>query len=277
MAKRKKSSLLEDIIELVALLPWWAGVGMALIFYIWLHYVASQPMTAAPTDLKQMGSFVGAQFWRAIATLLQYVIPVACLFGAGISAYKRHERNQLHRGIAESPSRDALEKISWLQFEKLVGEVFRRKGFTVEERGGKGPDGGVDLVLRLGNDRYLVQCKQWKAERVGVATVRELYGVMAAEHAVGGFIVTSGQFTDDAKRFVEGRSIELVATDMLLALVRDTADLDVNPAIHQMDQAPECPSCGSPMVKRVARKGVRMGEAFWGCSRYPGCRGVRAM
>lgn len=277
MARRKKSSLFEDIIELVALLPWWAGVGMALTFYIWLHHVASQPMAAAPTDLKQMGSFVGAQFWRTIATFLQYVIPVACLFGAGISAYKRHERAQLHRCAAESPSREALEKLSWLQFERLVGEVFRRKGFAVEERGGNGPDGGVDLVLRLGNDRYLVQCKQWKAERVGVATVRELYGVMAAEHAVGGFIVTSGQFTDGAKRFVEGRSIELVATDMLLALVRDTADLDVNPAIHQMDQVPECPSCGSPMVKRVARKGVRMGEAFWGCSRYPGCRGVRAM
>lgn len=96
--------------------------------------------------------------------------------------------------------------------------MFRRKGFTVEERGGSGPDGGIDLVLHAGNDKYLVQCKQWKAERVGVATVRELFGVMTAERAVGGFVVTSGQFTSDAEQFAEGRSIELVGTDTLLAL-----------------------------------------------------------
>lgn len=276
MARRKKSSFFEDIVDLVAVFPWWVGVGLALIAYLWLHHVASQPVAPAPTDLKQMGNFVGAQFWHAIASFLQYIIPIACLFGAGISAYKRHERSRLHRNVAESPSREALERMSWQQFERLVGEVFRRKGFVVEERGGNGPDGGVDLVLRLGSDRYLVQCKQWKAARVGVATVRELYGVMAAEHAVGGFVVTSGQFTDEAKRFVEGRSIELVATDTLLALVSDTADHDINRAI-QMDQTPECPSCGAPMVRRMARKGGRIGEEFWGCSRYPVCRGFRAM
>jgi hypothetical protein len=37
-----------------------------------------------------------------------------------------------------------------------------------------------------------------------------------------------------------------------------------------------CPQCGSPMVQRTARKGSRAGERFWGCSRLPKCRGVRA-
>jgi len=275
MARRKKTSPFEDAIAVVSMLPWWAGVILALVFYVWLHNVAAQPI-AAPTDMKQMGSFISGQMWHTLATVLQYVIPFACLIGAAISAFKRHERKQLHLEVAKSPSRNSLEGMSWSQFERLVGEVFRRKGFAVEERGGKGPDGGIDLILRAGNDKYFVQCKQWKAERVGVATVRELFGVMAAEHAVGGFVVTSGQFTDDAKRFAEGRPIELVGTDTLLALVKETADSSAVGPIEE-NSVPPCPKCGASMVKRTTKKGSRIGETFWGCSSYPGCRGIRAM
>ncbi|MBC7601596.1 MAG: restriction endonuclease, partial [Ramlibacter sp.] len=31
MARRKKTSPAEDLMDLVAMLPWWAGVGLALI------------------------------------------------------------------------------------------------------------------------------------------------------------------------------------------------------------------------------------------------------
>ena len=36
--------------------------------------------------------------------------------------------------------------------------------------------------------------------------------------------------------------------------------------------APKCPDCGEPMRKRHSSRG-----AFWGCSAYPGCHGIRAM
>lgn len=40
---------------------------------------------------------------------------------------------------------------------------------------------------------------------------------------------------------------------------------------------PVCPLCGKGMIQRVAKHGVRQGEAFWGCSGYPNCTGTRAM
>jgi restriction system protein len=43
MARRKKSSPAEDMVELVAMLPWWAGCILALISYVWLHRIATQP------------------------------------------------------------------------------------------------------------------------------------------------------------------------------------------------------------------------------------------
>ena len=48
-------------------------------------------------------------------------------------------------------------------------------------------DGGVDVVLRDGRGRWLVQCKHYKARRVGVRPVRELLGVAASEGAAGGW------------------------------------------------------------------------------------------
>lgn len=40
------------------------------------------------------------------------------------------------------------------------------------------------------------------------------------------------------------------------------------------DADPICPRCGSPMVLRRAKKGAYAGKDFWGCSRYPKCRGI---
>jgi len=37
---------------------------------------------------------------------------------------------------------------------------------------------------------------------------------------------------------------------------------------------PTCPVCSSPMVKRSAKRGANAGNEFWGCSRYPGCKGI---
>ena len=35
-----------------------------------------------------------------------------------------------------------------------------------------------------------------------------------------------------------------------------------------------CPECGSAMLRRTAKSGVNAGNDFWGCSRYPRCRGT---
>jgi len=35
-----------------------------------------------------------------------------------------------------------------------------------------------------------------------------------------------------------------------------------------------CPKCGAPMVRRKAAKGENAGREFYGCSRYPKCRGI---
>jgi len=39
-----------------------------------------------------------------------------------------------------------------------------------------------------------------------------------------------------------------------------------------VEDAPLCPTCGIPMVKRRATRGERRGQSFFGCANYPKCR-----
>jgi restriction system protein len=258
--------------EITATFPWWIGVIAALVSYLGLHYVAGIQISK-PTDLQGLSHSVGKQLGIALATIGQYVFPAIFLIGAVASIFARRKRTSLYKLTTTD---DRLAQMSWQDFELLVGEFFRRRGFSVKEVGGGGADGGVDLLISSGKDRYVVQCKKWKAQQVGVATVRELYGVMTAVGAVGGFVVTSGTFTRDAKRFSEGREIELVAAEELLAHVgKDQLSDRVSNHVGVEEDNPACPECGAAMVIRTARQGAQAGHSFWGCSTFPACRGRR--
>jgi len=289
MARRKKTSPVEDLMDLVAMLPWWAGLGLAVVSYLLLHGVASQLVVAA-TQPGQMSTMLTQTLWKTFASVGQYALPIICLAGAGMSAWRRHERKQLVVDVAQSEASDALDGMSWREFEKLVGEGFRLQGYQVAETGGGGPDGGVDLVLtrpgKNGGEKFLVQCKQWRAFKVGVDVIRELYGVMAAKGATGGFVVTSGRFTEDAISFASGRNVTLIDGPKLYGLLRQakagTERSPARPAAASSAQprvaptlASNCPLCSKPMARRTAKRGANAGGEFWGCTGYPACRGTR--
>lgn len=293
--RKGKSSPAEDLMDLVAMLPWWAGVLLAVVFYVWLHQIAAEPFTPnlAPGAA---GSGVVQIMVKGLATGGQYILPVICLAGAAISAWRRRERRQLAADAAvKASAADALDGMSWQRFELLVGEAFRQRGFRVLENGGGGADGGVDLVLSKGSEKFLVQCKQWRAYKVGVDVVRQLYGVMAARGAAGGFVVTSGRFTQEAQDFARGRNVVLMdGAELHRMLQSAAAGSPPTPAprqVHPQQAAPKpmpttstaapaeplCPKCGKAMLRRVAKQGTNAGKAFWGCSAYPACRGTRGL
>jgi len=41
------------------------------------------------------------------------------------------------------------------------------------------------------------------------------------------------------------------------------------------DLSPGCPKCGEGMMLRTARKGANAGSQFWGCIKYPKCKGTK--
>ena len=303
MVRRKKSSPLEDVLDLLAMLPWWACLVLAAVSSFLLHRLAA-PIQAS--DIQSPAGAMGAMVQKAVihglANAGQYIVPLLCLAAAALSAWRRKQRRGLVSDVAQARNADVLDGLSWREFELLVGEAYRLQGYRVTEIGGGGADGGVDLVLAKGSEKFFVQCKQWKAYKVGVTTVRELYGVMAAKGATGGFVVTSGRYTTDAKDFAQGRNIELVDGPRLFAMIqqarstqgqleathreppssmgspepppRTTAPAPL--ATTKAAAQPECPRCGAAMALRTARQGANAGNTFWGCTTYPKCRGTVA-
>ena len=169
-----------------------------------------------------------------------------------------------------------LAALSWVQFEQVIADAFRRHGYRVRETGGRHqPDGGVDVVLQRDGETTIVQAKHWRRDRVGVTLVRELYGVQQAMHVHHAMFVCLGRYTADAQAFAAENDMTLVDGEQLLKIIR--AGLDgaalVLPEPASL-QAPNCPACSSVMVRRTAQRGALAGRDFWGCSRYPACRGT---
>lgn len=281
MARSRQSAAFTDLLEIASKLPWKVSLGLAAISLVALHLLAAA-FSSAPTvtNSADLGGVVIHQVIHIGAFCLQFVVPPAFLIGATVSYFKRSRSIRLFEDTrtAKGP---AVASLTWQQFESLVAEGFRQRGFTVTKKGGAAPDGGVDLILARGNERFLVQCKQWRAQQVPVTIVRELYGVMAAQHAAGGYVVTSGRFTQDALAFAEGRNIELIDGKTLQELLRQPNNPTSAPTIAPLTKpnrgsTPACPRCQEPMVARVAKRGASTGSEFWGCRRYPKCKATLA-
>ena len=258
MPRRKQSNF-----ELLVQLPWWVGISLALATFVATHLII--PNIEFDSWIYQ-GLAKGAPSVGKMFTLL-------FLLGGLLSAFtawtKRKQLDQ-QTGI------DSIRALSWKQFEELVGEAYRRQGYKVTENQGSGPDGGVDLILKKDAQVVLVQCKQWRSQKVGVKIVRELFGVMAASQASRGIIVTCGYFTQEAIDFASGKSIELIGGNTLLELVRTVQTEPRVRTISESGDIPNCHQCGSSMVLRTAKKGSNAGKQFWGCSNFPKCKSIMA-
>jgi restriction system protein len=257
MARRNRS-ILEDI----ATFPWWVITIMAFIVYISMKYWLPTVEFHNP-------------FFKGMAIALPNLASCAAgllLIIAGISAFNSWRKGEL---FDRQTGIETIRSISWQEFEELVGEAYRRKGYRVEESGGGGADGGVDLVLKKNGEILLVQCKHWRQEKVGVKVVRELYGVVTAGNATGGIVISSGAFTQETTDFARGKPLELIGGIELAKMVGDLRKTRI--PISLQTRAIQCPLCGSEMGLRTAKKGPKAGEKFWGCTTYPKCRGTKAL
>ena len=279
---RKRTTVFEDIMVTVSKAPWWVGIVLAVVAYFVLHAIASRPVmmptTVAPG---QVGEAVSKGLITTLAIFGQYLFPAAFTLGAIMSAINTARRKRLYGKVAKHSGASVLNQMSWDDFEQLVGEYFLRIGYKVTRAGGNGPDGGVDLVLRKGSETHLVQCKQWKAHKVGVQPVREFYGVMTAHGATGGYFISSGEYTAEAKSFVRGLNLELVDGKKLKKMIsvahRSPEAPASVPETGQTATPPACPKCGITMAKRIAQRGNHTGKEFWGCQDFPRCDGIRSL
>jgi len=163
---------------------------------------------------------------------------------------------------------EALREIDWYQFEKFCAVLLQSEGYDIERKGGAHPDGGVDLIATRDGVRSLIQCKHWKTWDIKEKIVREMLGSMAHFQVTAGAIYTLKGWTTPAAELAAQHQITLadglqLASRAASVLPKDVLEEVLNCTVHH------CPKCESPMVWRTGDF-----EPFWGCSKYPRCRGI---
>ncbi len=120
------------------------------------------------------------------------------------------DHSQLKR--LERLSRKAMlssaKKMDPIAFEHMVGALFERMGYDVRTTVASGDD-GVDLYVRQGRRTAVVQCKRYRGD-VGSPLVRDLYGTMLHNSADEAYMVTTGNISNQARRWAEGKPIQMI-------------------------------------------------------------------
>lgn len=287
----------ENLLEVIATLPWWVGIGGAVVLYV---------VSFVLTDMK-----VGLIPVGPAASLGAKLFAAAFAIGGLFSFVRSLIKGKLFDS-AKDPEK--IKAMTWKEFEFLVGEYYRRKGYSVAEAGGSSPDGGIDLIAQKNGEKLVIQCKHWKAFKIDVKIARELYGVMVDAAASGAVLITSGDFTQPAIDFVRDKPVELIDGPKLVKLIAEArpggapssmpaqpiksravlipteppplskeerdrrymppamrAELEAREKVF-VDAHPVCPHCDKPLVLRVSGKAAGAGKRFWGCPGYPACR-----
>ena len=263
------------LIERAAAVPWWAWVGAAVLAHGALRLVEGTDGTA----------------------IAQLVVPA--LFLATAVAAWRWRRNGPQAAPRSAAGID-VGSMRWREFEALIGRAFELQGFHMNDAGAAGADAGIDLLMRKERQTYLVHCKTWRTDKVGIETVQAVQALMKTRGAVGGFILTSGRFSRDATAAAGGFNIRPVdgpALQAMLVLGRAQAERAERAPVAAAEPVPAapvvapptrvaqagtplalslpCPACGADMKKRLAKRGVNAGQYFWSCVRHPECKGTR--
>ena len=90
MGRRGRTSPAEDIVSVVSMLPWWAGLTIAVISYFALHAYAGQPVVMSTVPGQVASSMVPAVF-KSLASVGQYILPLLFFVAAVISWFKRNK------------------------------------------------------------------------------------------------------------------------------------------------------------------------------------------
>lgn len=269
--------------------PWWAWAGAALVSHVALRLMLAPD--AAPMSM------------------FQYVVPALLVAMAAVSFRLRRAAGTVHEGTAAID----LDAMRWREFEALIGRAFELQGYHMNEPGAAGSDPSIDLLMRKERQTFLVHCKPWRADKVGIEVVQAARAAMQTRGAVGGFVLSSGRFSREASVAASGMNIRLVDGPALQALLQQGraqvarservqqggAPVPVPAPAEPPPAAPvaspsafattlpvvvpaplaelalPCPLCGGDMKKRRAKRGVNAGQYFWGCVRHPDCRGTR--
>ncbi|KJS52560.1 hypothetical protein VM98_30625 [Streptomyces rubellomurinus subsp. indigoferus] len=169
------------------------------------------------------------------ALALDRVAPVECFLGLGGKLSARPERldevrpDRLPETVGGVPAGQGGEdepdlfEMDPLDFEDLIAELFRLRGFRVMTTARSG-DVGVDVVAEdldpVTGGKIVIQAKRYK-KTVPPTAVRDLESTVRHHGAIKGILVTTAGFGRGSYSYIEGKPLTLVSGPELVELLAE--------------------------------------------------------
>ena len=151
-------------------------------------------------------------------------------------------------------SLELLYEMDWRRFRELTCSFLLHQGFNASVLGSL-PDGGIAYrlspVQKPRKTASILFCPTWRDPEVNLPLTETLLQMVRDAGAAKGIFITPGHVTLEARRFAEGKPLELIDGWAFLDWIQDLPAEDqahyLRVATVGSYRVPACPGCGSRM------------------------------
>lgn len=200
--------------------------------------------------------------WEKVAFIMGFLL-VSWLI-VSILVQRNREKKLRQSGIED------IDKMDGIQFEHYLSTLFKQQGYKVEVTQATG-DYGADLLLKKEDVKIVVQAKRY-AKKVGIKAIQEISASKLHYDATDSWVVTNNYYTKAAIELAASNKVKLIDRNSLVELILKNAPREEAIKLeYEIDSSKVyCPRCNNEMILRKGKKGD-----FYGCSRFPKCRGTK--
>jgi len=121
-------------------------------------------------------------------------------------------------------NKEDLHKMSWEEFENLIGTLYEKRGYKTNVTQ-KTDDMGVDVWAKKGGECVAIQVKQFSDQNaVGRETLQKLTSTIAKDDADKAIVITSGGFARTAEQYARdfGSKLEVIDGQKLIQMLSES-------------------------------------------------------
>jgi restriction system protein len=143
-------------------------------------------------------------------------------------------REQYRKSLSLDKIIQEVDRMSSREFEFFCAKLFELQGYRAKVTKATG-DGGKDVILWKGNNKYYVECKHFNRNgKVSRPIANKLYGTMCADGVHKGFIVTTGSCTKECREWCRKTGIKIISHDELVGEIQKLGLDEVASAIRHL-------------------------------------------
>lgn len=170
--------------------------------------------------------------WIANFTIYQWVFILTLLVGIiFIVKHFKHkkrlnEAEERRKFLERQSNLEGLMKMTWLDFEKYIRDLFILLGFEASLTSATG-DGGKDILLYYDDFFAVIECKRYgHSSKVTRPDIQKFHSAIIDCKADKGFFITTGEFTRHAESYVLDKPIQLINGKQLVEIIQEATQCE---------------------------------------------------